>query len=46
MDCPTGLHILASAISRPDHPWLFMWGLVKDDVYILPMPITLNNLRD
>jgi hypothetical protein len=24
----------------------FPWGFVKDEVYILPMPITLNNLKD
>jgi hypothetical protein len=24
----------------------FLWGFVKDEVYVLPMPMTLNNLKD
>jgi hypothetical protein len=24
----------------------FLWGFVKDEVHVLPMPITLNNLKE
>jgi len=43
-----GFHFLASAISRPDPPSLdfFLWGSVKDEVYIPPLSVTLNNLKD
>jgi hypothetical protein len=35
----------------PRSPYLtplefFLWGFVKDEVYVPPMPITLNNLKD
>jgi hypothetical protein len=44
---PRGVHFLASAIFRSDTaPRLFPLGLVKDEVYVPPMPITLNNLKD
>jgi hypothetical protein len=47
MDRLTGVHFPASAICRSDAPRLsFLWGFVKDDVYVPPLPITLNNLKD
>jgi hypothetical protein len=27
-------------------PSFFLWGFVKDEIYVLPLPITLNNLKD
>jgi hypothetical protein len=24
----------------------FLWGFVKSEVYVLPVPVTLNNLKD
>jgi hypothetical protein len=27
-------------------PWYFLWSSVKDDVYVPPAPITVNNLKD
>jgi hypothetical protein len=45
-----GVHFRASVISRSDpHPTpavdIFLWSFVKDEVYVPPMPITLNNLK-
>jgi hypothetical protein len=45
MDQPRRVHFLASAISISDLLDFFLWGFMKDEVYILPMPITLNNLK-
>jgi hypothetical protein len=43
----SGVQILASAISRSEPPpALFLWGFVKDEVYVRPIPTTLNNLKD
>jgi hypothetical protein len=33
-------------ISISDPFDFFLWGFVKDEVYVPPMPITLNNLKD
>jgi len=41
-----GVQFLASVISRSDPLDLFLWGFVKDEVYFLPMLITLKNLKD
>jgi hypothetical protein len=46
MDRPGEIHFLASAISRSDPPRLFLWGFVKDEVYVPPVSITQNNLKD
>jgi len=45
MDWLRGVHFLASPIPRSDPPQLFLWGFVKDEVYILLVPVTLNNLN-
>jgi hypothetical protein len=43
-----GVHFLASAISRSDPPPLnfFLRDFVKDEVYVPPMPITPDKLKD
>jgi hypothetical protein len=46
MDQPGGALFLASVISRSDLLDFFLWGFVKDEVYVPPVPITLNNLKD
>jgi hypothetical protein len=46
MEQPRGVHFLASMISRSDPLNFFLWGFVKDEVYVPPMPMTLNNLKD
>jgi hypothetical protein len=47
MDRPRGVHFLASTISGSDTPLdFFLWGFMKDEVYVPPMPINLNNLKD
>jgi hypothetical protein len=33
-------------ISRPNPLRLFLWGFVKDEVYVPAVPTTLNNLMD
>jgi hypothetical protein len=40
-----GIHFLVSTISRPD-PDSIPRHSVKGEVYVLPMPVTLNNLKD
>jgi hypothetical protein len=38
---------MAASATTPLIPLnFFLWCFVKDEVYILPMPITLNNLKD
>jgi len=39
------IHYLVSVISRPDLLELIVQDSVKDDVYVLPMPVTLKNLK-
>jgi hypothetical protein len=39
-------HFLASAISRSDPLDFFLWGFLKVEVYVPPMPINLKNLKD
>jgi hypothetical protein len=41
-----GVHFLSSV--TPDLTPLdcFLWSFVKNEVYVPPMPITLNNLKD
>jgi hypothetical protein len=42
-----GSYFLASAISRSDPPLdFFLWGFVKDELYVPPVPVTLNNFKD
>jgi hypothetical protein len=44
-----GGRLLASAIFRsdtPPPPRFFLRGFVKDEVYVPPVPVTLNNLKD
>jgi hypothetical protein len=45
MDQPRGAQFLVSAISISDPLGFFLWGFVKDKVYILAMPTTLNNIK-
>jgi hypothetical protein len=41
------VNFLASTISKSDPSLIFFLSdFVKDEVYILPMPITLNKLKD
>jgi hypothetical protein len=46
MDWPSRVHFLASATSTSDPLNFFLWGFMKDEVYILPMSTTQNNLKD
>jgi hypothetical protein len=36
---------MASTIFRSDPFIFFLWGFVKDEVYLPSVPITLNNLK-
>jgi hypothetical protein len=40
-----GVHFLASAIFRSDPPSTFLWGFLKDEVYVPPVPVSLHNLK-
>jgi hypothetical protein len=40
-----GIHYLVSMISRSDPLDLIVQDSVKDQVYVPPMPVTLNNLK-
>jgi len=40
-----GIHYLVFMISRSDPLELIVQDSVKDEVYIPPMPVTLNNLK-
>jgi hypothetical protein len=40
------VHYLASAISGSDPYGFFVWGFVKDEFYVPPLSITLNNVKD
>jgi hypothetical protein len=46
MDRLRGVPFLASTVSRSEPLQLFPVGLTEDEVYILPVPITLNDLKD
>jgi hypothetical protein len=42
--------MVAAFLGHPDHPMTPMdfsfWGFVKDDMYIPPIPVDLQELRD
>lgn len=40
-----GIHYLVSIISRYDPLNVIVQGSVKEEVYVPPMPVTLNNLK-
>jgi hypothetical protein len=46
MDWLRGVHFWP--LTSPDLPYLdlFPVGFVKDEVYIMPVPITVNNCKD
>ena len=43
---PTGVQSLASAISTSDPLQLVLWGFVRDDVYVSPILVGPNILKD
>jgi hypothetical protein len=41
-----GIHFLVSMTSRPDPFDFILCNPTKDEVYVLPFPVTLKNLKD
>jgi hypothetical protein len=37
--------MMATTKSRINTLWLFLWGYVKDNVFVPPVPVTLDDLK-